>query len=144
MYGRGGHFGHVIQTPRINFRSPIPLRFHMKFGFGRPSGFGEEDLENGGRRTDDDGPMDDGPWLYYKLTNESKGSGELKTKQNLIVKIFQIYSFLITRSVIARVSEPIADCSCLDIGPLVHPYRPARVAASRWRKVRWNHKPSTR
>ena len=25
-----------------------------------------------GRRTDN------GPWLYYKLTNESKGSGELK------------------------------------------------------------------
>ena len=22
--------------------------------------------------------MDDGPWLYYKLTNEPKGSGELK------------------------------------------------------------------
>ena len=21
---------------------------------------------------------DDGPWLYYKLTNEPKGSGELK------------------------------------------------------------------
>ena len=29
-------------------------------------------FENGGRRTDD------GPWLYYKLTNEPKGSGELK------------------------------------------------------------------
>ena len=28
-------------------------------------------FENGGRRTDD------GPWLYYKLTNEPKGSGEL-------------------------------------------------------------------
>ena len=24
--------------------------------------------------------MDDGPWLYYKLTNEPKGSGELKIK----------------------------------------------------------------
>ena len=33
-----------------------------------------------GRRTDDDGRRrtDDGPWLYYKLTNEPKGSGELK------------------------------------------------------------------
>ena len=29
-------------------------------------------FENGGWR------MDDGPWLYYKLTNEPKGSGELK------------------------------------------------------------------
>ena len=28
-------------------------------------------FENGGR-------SDDGPWLYYKLTNEPKGSGELK------------------------------------------------------------------
>ena len=25
-----------------------------------------------------DGWMDDGPWLYYKLINEPKGSGELK------------------------------------------------------------------
>ena len=29
-------------------------------------------FETGGRRTDDR------PWLYYKLTNEPKGSGELK------------------------------------------------------------------
>ena len=26
----------------------------------------------------DDRRTDDGPWLYYKLTNEPKGSGELK------------------------------------------------------------------
>ena len=26
--------------------------------------------------------VDDGPWLYYKLTNEPKGSGELKKKFN--------------------------------------------------------------
>ena len=44
IYGRGGHLGHVTQTPRTNFRSPIPLRLHMKFGFDWPSGFGEEDL----------------------------------------------------------------------------------------------------
>ena len=30
-------------------------------------------FENGGWRTDD------GPWLYYKLTNEPKDSGELKS-----------------------------------------------------------------
>ena len=30
----------------------------------------------GGQRTDN-GQTDDGPWLYYKLTNEPKGSGEL-------------------------------------------------------------------
>ena len=43
----------------------------MKFGFDWPSGFGEEDRTDNGR-------TDDGPWLYYKLTNEPKGSGELK------------------------------------------------------------------
>ena len=31
-------------------------------------------------RTMDTGRTDDRPWLYYKLTNEPKGSGELKTK----------------------------------------------------------------
>ena len=28
---------------------------------------------------------DDGPWLYYKLTNEPKGSGELKTKSMIFI-----------------------------------------------------------
>ena len=44
IYGRCGHLGQVTQTPRTNFRSPNPLRLHMKFGFDRPSGFGEEEL----------------------------------------------------------------------------------------------------
>ena len=79
IYGHGGHLGHVTQTPRTNFRSPIPLKHHMKFGFDWPSGFGEEDLWKvwtDGRTTDD--RPHDGPWLYYKFTNEPKGSGELK------------------------------------------------------------------
>ena len=82
--GRGGQLGHVTQTRRINFRSPIPLRLHMKFGFARLNGFGEEDLwkwytTDGRMTTDDDGRRrtDYGPWLYYKLINEPKGSGEL-------------------------------------------------------------------
>ena len=33
-------------------------------------------FENGGR-------MDDGPWLYYELTNEPKGSSELKRSETL-------------------------------------------------------------
>ena len=44
IYGRGGHLGHVTQMPRTNFRSPYPRRLHIKFGFERSSGFGEEDL----------------------------------------------------------------------------------------------------
>ena len=59
----------------------------MKFGFDWSSGFGEEDIiENGGRtdngQTTDRQLTDDGPWLYYKLTNELKGSGELKLGMN--------------------------------------------------------------
>ena len=44
IYGRGGHLGHVTQMPRTNFRSPYPRRLHIKFGFDRASGFGEEDV----------------------------------------------------------------------------------------------------
>ena len=39
-----------------------------------PVVLGKKIFENGGRRTDNE------PWLYYKLTNEPKGSGELKKK----------------------------------------------------------------
>ena len=31
--------------------------------------------------------MDDGPWLYYNLTNEPKGSGELLKSANITVSI---------------------------------------------------------
>ena len=44
IYGRGGHLGHVTQMPQTKYRSPYPRRLHIKFGFDRPSGFGEEDL----------------------------------------------------------------------------------------------------
>ena len=53
IYGRGGHLGHVTQMPRTNFRSPYPMRLHIKFGFDWPSGFREEDVWNCERRTDD-------------------------------------------------------------------------------------------
>ena len=42
IYGRGGHLGHVTQMLRTNFSSPYPRRLHIKFGFDRPSGFGED------------------------------------------------------------------------------------------------------
>ena len=44
IYGRGGHLGHVTRMPQTNFRSPYPRRLHIKFGFDRASGFGEEDV----------------------------------------------------------------------------------------------------
>ena len=44
IYGRGGHLGHVTQMPRTKYRPPYPRRLHIKFGFDRTSGFGEEDL----------------------------------------------------------------------------------------------------
>ena len=44
IYGLGGHLGHVTWTIYINFRSPFPMRLHIKFGFDWPSGFREEDV----------------------------------------------------------------------------------------------------
>ena len=73
IYGHGSHLGHVTQTQQTNFRSPIPLRLHMKFGFDWPSGFGENDLWKWW--------TDDGPWLY---------SGELTSH-------FQNYTGCVTR-----------------------------------------------
>ena len=61
---------------------------------------------------------------------------EVKYRLLLHVLLNKVTICLVTRSVIARVSEPLADYSCIDIGPLVYLYRPARVAASRWRNVR--------
>ena len=42
LYGRGSHLGHVTQMPRTKYPSPYPRRLHIKFGFDRPSGFGED------------------------------------------------------------------------------------------------------
>ena len=39
-----------------------------------------------GQRTDN-GRTDDGSWLYYKLTNEPKGSGELKCTKIVIFDV---------------------------------------------------------
>ena len=79
IYGRGGHLGLVTQMPQTNFRSPDPWRLHMKFGFDWPSGF-EEDLWKWW--------TDNRPCLYYNLTNEPKGSGEL-TSSMVPVKTFR-------------------------------------------------------
>ena len=56
IYGRGGHLGHVTQTPSpTNLRSLNPCRLHMKFGFDWPSGFGEEDVWKWWTTTDNEG-----------------------------------------------------------------------------------------
>ena len=44
IYGHGSHLGHVTHMLQIKFRTPFPRRLHLKFGFDRPSGFGEEDV----------------------------------------------------------------------------------------------------
>ena len=44
IYGHGGHLGHVTWTIYISFRSPFPMRLHIKFGFDLPSSFRGEDV----------------------------------------------------------------------------------------------------
>ena len=44
IYGRGGHLGHVTWISQSNFGLPYPWMFHIKFNFGWPSSFREEDL----------------------------------------------------------------------------------------------------
>ena len=44
IYGHGGHLGHVTWTIYINFRSPLPRRLHIKFGFDWPSDFRGENV----------------------------------------------------------------------------------------------------
>ena len=45
-----------------------------------------------------DGRMDDGPWLYYKLTNEPKGSGELTKGTFWLPKLFDFAELFLFRS----------------------------------------------
>ena len=57
-------------------------------------------FENGGRRTDGR-RTDDGPWLYYKLTNEPKGSGELNIKLSIRLNtIYVIYVYMRIKCII--------------------------------------------
>ena len=44
IYGHAGHLGHVTWAIYINFRSPFPMRLHIKCCFDLPSGFRGEDL----------------------------------------------------------------------------------------------------
>ena len=44
IYGHGGHLGDVTWTIYINFRSPLPRRLHIKYGFDWSSGFRGDDV----------------------------------------------------------------------------------------------------
>ena len=44
-------------------------------------------MVDGQRTMDNRQQADNGPWLYYKLTNEPKGSGELKKTNNSTTKL---------------------------------------------------------
>ena len=48
----------------------------------------EKIFENGGRTTDNGQRTDDGACLYYNLTNEPKGSGELKSRLTTTLSCF--------------------------------------------------------
>ena len=41
IYGHDGHLGHVTEMPRTNFRSPFPMRLHIKIGFDWLGDFGD-------------------------------------------------------------------------------------------------------
>ena len=74
MYGHGGHLGHVTWTIYINFRSPIPRRLHIKFGFDWPSGFrGCLKLWT----DDDDRRLPSNGYTKSSPCDELDGSGEL-------------------------------------------------------------------
>ena len=91
IYGHGSHLGHVTRIIWTNFRSPIQLRLHKKFGPAVPE---EKMFEECGRQTMVDRRRwtdDNGACLYYKLTNRPKCSGELISN---ITQNFQINIFL--------------------------------------------------
>ena len=73
IYGHGGHLGHVTQPCEQTFVPPSHWGSIWKLALTGPAVL-EKIFENGGR-------TDDGPWLYYKLTNEPEGSGELKATE---------------------------------------------------------------
>ena len=57
IYGRGGHLGHVIKIPRINFRPPYPWMLQIKFQFDWPSGFREDLWTDDGQASEHGHPI---------------------------------------------------------------------------------------
>ena len=71
IYGPGSHLGHVTQTREQTFVPLSQWGSIWNLALIGQAVLEKKIFENGGRLTDD------GPCLYYKLTNEPKGSGEL-------------------------------------------------------------------
>ena len=81
----------LVMWPRPREQTFVPLSHWgsiFKFGFDWPSGFGEEDPWEWW--TDERRTPDDGPWLHYKLINEPKGSGELKSYDDTTFEMQQV------------------------------------------------------
>ena len=69
----------LVMWPRLReqiFVPPSHWGSRWNLALIGPAVLAKKIFENGGR-TDGRRTPDDGPWLYYKLTNEPKGSGEL-------------------------------------------------------------------
>ena len=75
-----GVAGILVMWPRPRKQTFVPpshLGSIWNLALIGPAVLEKKIFENGGRMMDGQ-RMDNGPWLYYKLTNEPKGSGELK------------------------------------------------------------------
>ena len=89
-YGHGGNLGRETRTIWTIFRSPIPWRLHMKFGFNFQFGpvVSEKLFNECGRWTDRWQTTE--AYLSYKLTKNSSTSDNLHTVQIRETVIFQV------------------------------------------------------
>ena len=85
-YGRGGDLGHVTPPPpppanKLSFPRPMEALHEIWLWLAQQF-WRRRSLKMVNRRTDDNGWQTDyGACLYYKLTNEFMGSGELKIQR---------------------------------------------------------------
>ena len=120
IYGHGGHLGHVTRTVWTNFYSPVPRRFHMKFGFNRSSGFRREDVWKCWHIYNTQTHIQTTEaYQFYKLTNEPKGSGELIKWANIALTQQNRYvSYLLLQKCVSLVwflDAPVGNLSGLEV-----------------------------
>ena len=89
----------LVTCPRCSEKIFVPLTLRGSTWNLAPIGpavLEKKIFENGGRTDDNGQRTDDGAYLYYKLTNEPKGSGELKktknkrTSKQILIFMYQI------------------------------------------------------